>query len=114
MPFPRVVIESPFAPNPGRSIEDNMNYARDCLRHSIARGEAPFASHLLYTQVLNDRDEAERERGIALNLRYIDIAALLAVYVDFGISSGMRRAINHAKALRLPIEFRNIIQESKN
>lgn len=41
-----VVLESPYAGD----IERNTNYARDCMRDSILRGEAPIASHLIYTQ----------------------------------------------------------------
>ena len=42
-------------------------YARACVRDSLLRGEAPIASHLLYTQpgVLRDNVAGEREQGIA-------------------------------------------------
>ena len=40
-----VIIESPYAGN----VEENEEYARKCLRDCLMRGEAPFASHLLYT-----------------------------------------------------------------
>ena len=47
-----VVLESPFAGN----VEMNIHYARACMADCLARGEAPFASHLLYTQpgILDD------------------------------------------------------------
>ena len=47
-----VIIESPYAGD----IEKNVAYARDCVRDSLMRGEAPYASHLLYTQpnILDD------------------------------------------------------------
>lgn len=41
-----VILESPYAGN----IEKNVAYARACVRDSLSRGEAPIASHLLYTQ----------------------------------------------------------------
>ena len=41
----KVIIESPYTGD----VERNLEYARRCMRDSIKRGEAPFASHLLYT-----------------------------------------------------------------
>lgn len=41
-----VLLESPYAGD----TERNVDYGRRCLRDSIMRGEAPMASHLLYTQ----------------------------------------------------------------
>lgn len=54
-----VIIESPFAGD----VEKNTRYARACVRDSLLRGEAPIASHLLYTQggILNDDVPAERQ-----------------------------------------------------
>jgi hypothetical protein len=62
----RVILESPFAGD----VERNVRYARACVRDSLLRGEAPIASHLLYTQpgVLNDDIEAERQHGIDAGL----------------------------------------------
>ena len=43
-----------------RSVGDARRAMLDCLK----RGEAPFASHLLYTQALDDSDAAHRKLGI--------------------------------------------------
>ncbi len=52
----RVIIESPFAASNGYSVEENLAYLRAAMRDCLKRGEAPFASHGLYTQpgVLDD------------------------------------------------------------
>lgn len=42
----RVVIESPFAGD----VELNLRYLRACMHHCLKSGEAPYASHALYTQ----------------------------------------------------------------
>ena len=44
-----------------------MAYARACVADCLRRGEAPIASHLLYTQpgVLDDDVPEERAQGIA-------------------------------------------------
>lgn len=93
-----VVIESPYAPGSGTpelreaNLKRYIDYAILCMRDSLARGECPFASHLLYTHkgLLNDDVPAEREQGIAAGVAWGRHADLTAVYIDFGISSGMR------------------------
>jgi hypothetical protein len=61
-----VIIESRYAGD----IDRNVAYARQALKHSLDRGEAPIASHLLYPQVLDDNDPAQREQGIAAGLAW--------------------------------------------
>lgn len=41
-----VIIESPFAGD----VVRNLRYLRACMRDCLRRGEAPYASHALYTQ----------------------------------------------------------------
>ncbi len=64
--FKKVLVESPFKGDDERNIE----YARACLHDCFLRKEAPFASHLLYTQpgVLDDNVPDERELGIEAGL----------------------------------------------
>lgn len=101
-----VIIESPYAGD----IEANVAYARRCIRDSLARGEAPIASHLLYTQpgILRDEDPGERKWGIDAGLAWGRAADLTAVYVDRGISPGMRYGIEAAEAVGRRIETRRI------
>lgn len=101
-----VIIESPFAGDVHRNIE----YARLALKDALDRGEAPFASHLLYTQpgVLNDLVPAERKLGIEAGLAWGQAADLTAVYFDLGISEGMRQGIARAQAEGRPVEYRSI------
>ena len=100
----RVIIESPYA----GSIELNVRYARECLKDSLERGEAPIASHLLHTQVLDDNIPKERRVGIIAGLEWISVCDKLAVYTDLGISSGMSNAIDIAIINNIEIEYRNI------
>ena len=102
----RVIIESPYAGN----IEQNVKYARRALRDSLNRNEAPFVSHLLYTQVLDDSNQDERDWGIAANMVWLEVANLIAIYEDYGISTGMNLAITFAKKWLslIPIEYRKI------
>lgn len=104
----RVVIESPYAGD----IDRNVAYARRCLRDSLSRGEAPIASHLLYTQpgVLSDDDPNERALGIGAGHVWIGAADLVAVYTDYGMSRGMAAGVKEADKLGIPVEYRTLDQ----
>lgn len=102
----KVIIESPFAGN----VEENLAYLRACMRDCLMRGEAPFASHALYTQegVLDDNKPDERKLGIDAGLHWGTMAEATVVYTDLGISKGMRYGIDHAKAAGRTIELRSL------
>lgn len=74
----------------------NTYYARAAILDCLLRGEAPYASHLLYTQVLDDDDEERRrgmEAGIELShLLLLDEDAQHVFYDELGISGGMKAA----------------------
>ena len=101
----RVIIESPYA---GRDVEANVRYARRCLKDSLDRGESPFASHLLYTQVLDDNYKHERQLGMQRAFAWYANADYVAVYTDRGISNGMRAGMSHARSLGLKIHKRQL------
>lgn len=104
-----VLIESPFAGH----TERNISYVRACMRDCLKRGEAPFASHALYTQhgVLDDNDPDERKLGIDVGLLWGAKADLTAFYMDLGTSRGMEYgAVNAAKAGRV-VEHRMLPDE---
>lgn len=101
-----VIIESPYAGD----IEANVLYARAALWDCLERGEAPYASHLLYTQVgvLDDSDPAQRARGIEAGLVWGKHADATVVYIDRGISKGMELGIQRAASEGRPVEYRKL------
>jgi hypothetical protein len=101
-----VVLESPYAGN----VESNVAYARRCVVDSLSRGEAPIASHLLYTQpgILDDNDPEQRKLGREAGLAWLESAGMMVVYADRGISPGMHEAMLEAAAEGLPVEVRYI------
>jgi len=103
----RVILESPYA----GEIERNVTYARRCVRDCLQRGEAPIASHLLFTQpgILRDEIAAERALGISAGLAWLSVAEAVVVYVDHGISAGMRAAITKAEQLGIQVEMRKLV-----
>jgi len=102
----RVILESPYAGD----VEANEAYARAALRDSLARGEAPLASHLLYTQpgVLDDTNPAERSKGIDAGLAWGIVAVATVVYTDRGVSRGMEYGIARARREGRPVEYRSL------
>lgn len=103
----RVIIESPYAGD----IQRNLSYARRCMHDSLSRGEAPLASHLLYTQpgILRDDVQEERDWGIWAGLVWAMQADATVVYTDLGISGGMKLGIENAERSGRPIEYRKIL-----
>jgi len=73
-----VIVESPYAAPTPEGIERNVAYARAALADCLGRGEAPYASHLLYTQpgVLRDEVPEQRRLGIEVGLAWCDVAML--------------------------------------
>jgi hypothetical protein len=104
----RVILESPYGSPSAWQRFKNRRYARACMHDCLRRGEAPFASHLLYTQVLNDQDPHEREWGIASGFAWLEIADASVVYYDRGISKGMRAGIDAAQREGVPVEYRSL------
>ena len=102
----RVILESPYAGD----VEKNLAYARECLHDCLLRGEAPIASHLLYTQlgVLDDNKPEERKLGIEAGLAWGSLAEATVVYTDRGISGGMKFGIERAEKEGRPVEFRKL------
>lgn len=103
-----VQFESPFGAPDAEGIVRNVTYALIGMRDSLQRGEAPFASHLLYTQMLDDELPDERTMGIVAGLRIGEHAEATVVYEDLGISRGMQMGIDHALDLGRPIEYRRL------
>ena len=109
-----VVIESPFGNADPSVVEENIRYARACVADSLRRGEAPFASHLLYTQpgILDDSDKDQRQRGIQAGLVIGDrLNCRVIVYTDRGVSEGMKQGIRHAQAKGRVIELRSLYEK---
>lgn len=105
-----VLIESPLASPTIEGLVRNKKFARACLRDSLGRGEAPYASHLLYAQegLLNDDIAEERALGIHAGLVWGKLISTTIVYTDLGISSGMQRGIDRANQDGKTIEFREL------
>lgn len=107
---PRVLIESPFA----GEVDRNQMYARFCSHHSVTQmNEAPYASHLYYTQefILDDDVPEERMMGIDAGLEWGKAADTSVVYVDLGISSGIAYGVNNAREAGRIVDYRQLPED---
>lgn len=105
-----VVIESPFAADNDADLARNKRYLQAAMRDCLLRGEAPYASHGLYTQegVLDDTIPAERAMGIEAGFLWRQVADLTAVYDDLGISGGMAYGIEDALKRHTQVVYRTL------
>lgn len=105
----RVCIESPLSGD----RERNKFYARLCMQDCLDRGEAPYASHLLFDHpdLLDDESPAERERGMEAGFTWVRVANLAAVYTDLGISRGMAAGIGQARLNLVDVVYRELPPE---
>jgi len=120
-----VVVETPFAPcdeeirlvsqsgngwteNDSRlAIEArNKKYLHACLLDCMRNGEAPYASHLFFTQFLDDTQPSERTAGMNAGMVWGEKASKCVIYGDCGITEGMRKGAAHYKTLGLIVEYR--------
>lgn len=102
----RVILETPFAGD----VPRNVAFARACLADCLKRGDAAIASHLLYTQLGDMRDEIpeERELGIEAGLVWGRVAEATVVYTNLGLSRGVQGGIDRAKLEGRSVEFREL------
>ncbi len=79
-----IYIASPLSGD----VQRNLDFARRACRYAIALGVTPFAPHLLYPQMLDDNDPAERQLGIDMGNQMLKLCQELWLCGD-QISAGM-------------------------
>ena len=105
-----VMLESPYRSLSLTEQAENIRYARAAMHDSLQRGEAPFASHLLYTQegILDDNKEEERSWGIRAGYEWGMVVDTVIFYTDRGWSPGMLAAFDHYNESGPNIELRSL------
>ena len=93
-----IYIASPFSGD----VERNIEFARAACRFCIDMGHTPIAVHLLYPQILDDKDPAQREAGLQLGGNVLEHCNEMWV-CGSEISAGMNTEIELAKTLGMPI-----------
>lgn len=104
-----VVVESPFGSKDEWVREVNKAYCRAALRWCLLNGIVPLASHLLYTQMLDDQIPEERTLGIEAGLTVNKAGAKATlVFVDRGVSGGMELGIKRSLEEGRPVHALNL------
>lgn len=107
-PRTTTILVTPFmAEDPSNASKMNR-YAIRATKDSLNKNEAPLASHLFFSEVLNVKNPIERDIGLHSQLMWMRSAKLVAVYSDFGITPAMQTVINAATQLSKKIEYRTI------
>lgn len=108
--FRLCVVETPYRASSIDQLQANVYFAGAVCRSLIYEGYNPFASHLFYTNFLNDRHLFERTAGIHLGYEWAKHAEVaffcLRPDEEWGKSGGMVRALEHWKSLEMPTVLR--------
>lgn len=81
-------------------VERNTALARKYSRLAVDQGYVPLTPHLLLPQFLSE--ETERDLAISMDLRFLSLCQELWV-CGAEISEGMRREIDRATEMKIPI-----------
>lgn len=108
-----VFVISPYCNKNKLCHKQNIQFAKLCLSDSIKRNESAFASHLLYPQVLNNKNSIERDLSIQDGLEWLNKSDFVVCYVDRGITNGMKICLDRAKLINKLIFYRRISYPQK-
>ena len=108
----RVMLESPHDGISPEEVARNMAYTDACLRDCLLRGEAPFASSVLYTRndVLDEESLEERRLAVYARLAWRSVAQTVVLYVDYGISNDTKDCVEWAKREGRTVESRHLFK----
>lgn len=99
----KVYVCSPYRAKDGAELDRNIEYAQALTRRALKEGLAPITPHLYITQCLDEKKPQERAQGLAAGLELLKGCDFMIVGDKYGISEGMYREIETAKALRIPV-----------
>lgn len=104
----RVILESPYGSDDPEVVAANVAYAHRCAMDCLRRRESPIASHLVFPLFLDDKNPEERALGIAAGLAWVRVADAMVVYMDRGMSTGMKDAIAYAEGADIKVVMRHL------
>ncbi len=103
--LPLVYVCSRFAGRNESEVSRHIALARQYSRFVLTKQGVPVTPHLMYPQFLRDHIPLERELGFRSALKLMEKCDELWAFVPDGISAGMRRELEQAKAKGLPVKF---------
>ena len=96
-------ICSPYRATSEAGLDNNIDYAQELTRTALNAGLAPITPHLYLTQVTDDSNPAERERGLAAGKALLLTCDFCVMGTRFGISAGMQGELDAAEAAGVPV-----------
>lgn len=78
-------------------VKRNKEYARYLTRVALDNGFVPVTVHLYLTEVTDEDNPAEREKGMAAGLEILKQCKYILIGDKYGISSGMKYEIWNAQ-----------------
>ena len=108
--FDCAFVCSPYRPKSSDPVEAlaeiaaNTERAQKACRLLTKLGYLPLAPHLYFTSFLQDEDAGEREDGILMGLKWLEMASELFCFGD-EITEGMSIEIARAKELGIPVKM---------
>lgn len=98
-----VYIISPYS----GEMDKNIAFAKDVCRYAVAQNCIPLAPHLLYIQIFDNSVPENRDAGIRMGLRVLEVCDELWVCGELSQDVLMETA--YAKCLEVPV--RNISEQ---
>lgn len=95
-----VFVCSPYAGD----VLKNTSNARRYLKFAADKGAVPFAPHLLYPQIMDDRDPKQRKQGLFFGMVWLRKCDEIWVFGN-RVSNGMKLEIAEARKRRIPVRY---------
>ncbi len=106
-----VYVCSPLKANEERSMEENMNRAKEWCRQASELHVLPLAPHTIFTQYLDDTIPSQRDKGLEMGIELLKQCKEIWVHGNT-LSEGMIRQIILAKEMNKPIIARDMDRET--
>lgn len=89
--------------------ETNTEYAIKASLFALNQEYTPITPHLYLTRIFNDNDLIQRNQGIQAGLRLMHSCTSVWIFTDNGISEGMKKEIEYAESICIPIKYYNTV-----
>jgi len=91
-----VFISSPLSSNDPEIVKKNQENARKYCRFAVSKGYACIASHIFYTQFLDDSNSVERKLGLEAGIETLLRCDEMWIFADDDsqISKGMNTELD--------------------
>ncbi|MDO9492014.1 DUF4406 domain-containing protein [Acetobacterium sp.] len=106
-----VYVCSPLKANEERSMEDNMNRAKEWCRQASELNVLPLAPHTIFTQYLDDTIPSQRDKGLEMGIELLKQCKEIWVHGNT-LSEGMISEIILAKEMNKPIIAKDMDRET--